>query len=600
MEAAFDSEDRYVKLFHLFLTRDYLVMVSKFSSEVLERRGKKALQPNEFLGYIGLELGMSLVKFNSLRSYWRSGAFMGHDTFKDAMSRNRFLEIRAAVQFEATECYDAEMAHKDPLWFSRSLLEHFVRRCGAIAVPLGISALDENTCATKARTRAKTYSPNKPAKYGIRFYAVVGHKYCYLSSMFDNRSGNQTGIPAVRDFIRLFKNVKTTYFNVVGNDNSKDSLADTPSALWICMMGHQYATYKNKRYFFTDNFYTRHILAHKMYEFADKDVHLIGTVKFTNVDATNRYYLSQAMERMKDTARGSWCLVQAYHKHPDYERRRNAHRQSRSRTPFIPPLDNPAEKAGYIVFKDSKLVLFYTNDLFANPPEPITDGSDERAWECVHGLAKISRWTGEQNLHHKDFLVAAPIVAYNMFMNGVDRMDQYRSTLATERKEKRVQMTLFTFILDLAVSQGYAIYQKVCDDRNLKKRDDFFEFKRRLCESLVQGMQQSTSGRRRGRPCRNENVTITNTLGSIEEAHMLVQNIPRAKKPSHIQDVDCFLCRKMGKELKTIYSCMQCGKGFHVNCFTAFHYRGALSSSRQARLNLLLDADTKPSVGKPS
>jgi hypothetical protein len=30
---------------------------------------------------------------------------------------------------------------------------------------------------------------------------------------------------------------------------------------------------------------------------------------------------------------------------------------------FIPPLNNIADQAGYIVFKDSKVVLFYSNDL---------------------------------------------------------------------------------------------------------------------------------------------------------------------------------------------------------------------------------------------
>jgi hypothetical protein len=112
------------------------------------------------------------------------------------------------------------------------------------------------------------------------------------------------------------------------------------------------------------------------------------------------------------------------------------------------------------------VVVFYTNDLASNPPEPVVQGSDERAWTCVHGLAKISRWTGNETMHHKDFLVAALIVAYNMFMNGVDRMDQYRSTLATQRKAKRLHMTIFTFLMDLGISQAFAVYKKIADERN--------------------------------------------------------------------------------------------------------------------------------------
>jgi len=146
--------------------------------------------------------------------------------------------------------YDAKTVASVPLWFCRS----FIFSSASIAVPLGVSALNENSCATKARTKAKAYSPNKPAKYAICFYAVVGHHHCYLSSMFDNQAGNSTGIAAIHDYCRLFQTLRTPYNNVMGNDKSKDSLADTPSALWVCMMGHQTANCKQpnagKQYFF--------------------------------------------------------------------------------------------------------------------------------------------------------------------------------------------------------------------------------------------------------------------------------------------------------------------------------------------------------------
>jgi hypothetical protein len=209
-----------VHLFHLFFTKSYLEGVRKWTGDVLVSRGKNNLVMNELLAYVWLELGMSLVKYNSIRSYWASGAFLGHETFRETMYKNRFGEIRSCVRFEAKELYDPVNANNDPLWFAQSLLDNFIRRSAELAVPVGISALDENTCATKARTRAKTYSPNKPAKYGIRFYAVVGHKYCYLTSMFDNRTGNGTGVEGVHDYHLLFKQLRTPYYTKIANDNS--------------------------------------------------------------------------------------------------------------------------------------------------------------------------------------------------------------------------------------------------------------------------------------------------------------------------------------------------------------------------------------------
>ena len=199
-----------------------------------------------------------------------------------------------------------------------------------------------------------------------------------------------------------------------------------------------------------------------------------------------------------------------------------------------------------------------------------------------------------------------------MFMNGVDRMDQRRATLATQRKEQRIQMTLFTFILDLAVTQGFAIYQKLVMGRAEKKLT-FFNFKRNLCDSLIMPLRSSRPvGRPRKRSKPNspregttERTTIEEAVGTIDNTHMLVENLGRknvSKKPINEkpQDIDCYLCRKMGLELKTIYSCIKCRKGFHVNCFTAFHFRGALSTCHKALLEVVLQADDHPTVGLPS
>ncbi len=104
-----------------------------------------------------------------------------------------------------------------------------------------------------------------------------------------------------------------------------------------------------------DNFYTRHNLAAVLQKFTDGESRVIGTIKFTNVDGTNRYHLSKAMELMKDAPRGSWRLVQAYHKHPNYEKlqrdhsTQQRHLQPAERQPFVPPFDKVADCCGFIV-----------------------------------------------------------------------------------------------------------------------------------------------------------------------------------------------------------------------------------------------------------
>jgi hypothetical protein len=43
--------------------------VCKWTNEVLEPKGKKKCSIQEFNGYLGLELGMSIVKYNDIRKY---------------------------------------------------------------------------------------------------------------------------------------------------------------------------------------------------------------------------------------------------------------------------------------------------------------------------------------------------------------------------------------------------------------------------------------------------------------------------------------------------------------------------------------------------
>ncbi|KAF1776665.1 hypothetical protein JG687_00010386 [Phytophthora cactorum] len=84
------------------------------------------------------------------------------------MTRTRFQQIRGAWILHPPEhpTFDKE---RDPLW--------------QFAVPIGVSSIDEMTVRTKARTRARTFMPSKPDKYGVRFYTAVGWSSLYAHSL---------------------------------------------------------------------------------------------------------------------------------------------------------------------------------------------------------------------------------------------------------------------------------------------------------------------------------------------------------------------------------------------------------------------------------
>ena len=128
---------------------------------------------------------------------------------------------------------------------------------------------------TKARTRSKSYMPNKPSKYAVRFYALVGHAFSYLFSLFDNGSGNFEDAPAAMRYTENFRDLKTP-LEKLHTDLAKTEDLKKASALWIAKL------------VFMDNFYSRHTFATNLKKLSDNDIKVIGTVRCNIVDSANR------------------------------------------------------------------------------------------------------------------------------------------------------------------------------------------------------------------------------------------------------------------------------------------------------------------------
>ena len=241
------------------------------------------------------------------------------------------------------------------------------------------------------------------------------------------------------------------------------------------------------------------------------------------------------------------------------------------------------------------MVIFYSNDLSGTPSHPIMDGTSPEAIKCVHGLSQLQRWTGVEVLHRTKFDVPTIIVAYNRYMNCIDRLDQGLATAPTKHKEIRLQMTMFTFFLDLCVSQAYALYKKI----HPKEKVMMTEFKRRLCEKLVTNYTTTISSKTAKKRKASNEVTaderpyrcpIPSQLETCHSSgHTLLPNIDG-------RFTNCHLCYIRGvKDLKTNLGCEGCGKCYHQKCFVAYHYRSELTGSVKALMEAVAEnvEDTK-------
>ena len=628
----------HVGLMYLFLPLSALNSIREYTNEKLAEKGSKSkCNKKEFMAYVGLEIATSLVPLNQIRDYWRSACFSGHPDFKNVMSRDRFKTIRGKLILKADILAGAANSASDPLHSCRRLIDLIAKNFAEVAVPTGTCALDEASCRSKARNKAVSYMPSKPDRFAIRFYFVVGTKGPYIHSLWDNGRGNTSPSPQADRYNHLHK----VFGAILNNHFGTRSIIQrtSASALWLCQLVHQTKMYRPSsgyRVVFTDNFYTRPRLAKKLFEVSDGDIKMTGTCKYPNIDAINRPVFFECVKKLKDCPRGTWLLARTYDYNESYDKERKRSGDVAISTYLEVPDIYIQDKSGFVFFKDSKVVVFYSNDLKSTPYDRICDSIDERSIEAVHGLGLIERWNGDENIGRTRLQCPAIIISYQMFMNGVDRVDQMRSTSPTKRKEMRIHMSIWTYMLDLAIHNAYCIYiqlmekeliqdsKQIVEEEEVGVRDMFRyetvldssdsdsngsanvreegdnmtdtssvpssstssknliklnEFKRIICEQLTIPFVKTTE-KPKTEAFKNQNslMQMECTVGTDLTQHVLLSNL----KIKGTDQVKCHLCAlRKGTKGNTVfpmskYGCGKCGRGFHVDCFAAYHHRHAL------------------------
>ena len=284
-------------LIEVFLQPRFVRDILLWTNQSLHQKGKLEISCDELKSFISLEIAMSIVRINKIKNYWSSKVFLGNSDFKNIMSRDKFCYIRSNIMFHPPFMneFDSESKNQDPLWNCRHLMQHFQQTFADVAVPMGCSALDEMGSKSKGRSKAISYSPNKPDKYAIRFYSVVGHAWKYTFSVMNDGRGNKTGIPPLDRYLSIFPQLRTPIFKSL--HGSEDIKWQKASALWVAQVGHMRLKMKSKtdiarnvvkRTLFCDNFYTRHKFAKVIDKLTDGDVKVTGTIRFNFIEANNK------------------------------------------------------------------------------------------------------------------------------------------------------------------------------------------------------------------------------------------------------------------------------------------------------------------------
>ena len=349
----------------------------------LTQSGKTECTLPELKAYLGTEILASVLGIKRLSHMWSTNLYIGNPGIRRTIYRNRFDEILQTVVTYVDHDYRSKSA--DPLWTLRSIMQMFLVQSTTLAVPIGVLTLDEATMPYNGRNGARCYIPNNPDPYGIRFYMVIESKYQHIFTMFDNGHANK-GVNTISEcYCEQFPVLHSSLHKLTnGNYNVID--VTTATYLWCLMLAHTTTvksmnsfsgTGRNNRYLYVDNFYTCPVFAKKLKNMTGGEIVTTGTMRLNYLDALNKAAVTHSVKNLELKAQGSWELLAVKESYVDPS--------GKTKTRKMP-------NSGFIVLKDKKTVVFFTNDLTDTPKKFSSRGNDPEAIALVRGLGPIKRF----------------------------------------------------------------------------------------------------------------------------------------------------------------------------------------------------------------
>lgn len=221
------------QFFAYFFEQSLLEVIVEESNKYATQNNPNFSDPITLLDlrkYIGILIYTSVYHYPSIRSYW-SGNVRFHP-IADTMTVNRFEKIRQILHFNDNSLHlPPEHPNHDRLHKIRPVVEHLNLRFKSVPFDHRLS-LDEQMCSTKLSHFMKQYLPNKPHKWGFKFYVLcclMGYAYSfeiYSGTHNFERRPNEPDLGAVSNtVVRLLRPVPRQVNHIVIFDNFYTNLS---------------------------------------------------------------------------------------------------------------------------------------------------------------------------------------------------------------------------------------------------------------------------------------------------------------------------------------------------------------------------------------
>jgi len=160
---------------------------------------------------------MSLVSTSNIRNYWP--LVLGNDLIRSTMSVNIFEKIRANLHFN-DNLLTSTGPDRDKIHKIRPLIETLSKRFSSISIEENL-IVDEQIYSTKARSSLKVYMPNKPHKWGYKFFVLSGDSgFAYNFEFCSGQENNSEGRKASEPDLGASANVVVCLSRIIPNNQN--------------------------------------------------------------------------------------------------------------------------------------------------------------------------------------------------------------------------------------------------------------------------------------------------------------------------------------------------------------------------------------------
>lgn len=173
-------------------------MIAKETNRAAEaERPPLTTDSTELRHYVGFLMYMSVYRYPNLESYWGKHAF---EPIRAGMPSKRFMAIKKYLCFQ-----DEEQRKKrgevgyDPLFRVRKLANLLNERFDLVPKTARL-CIDEQMCSTRTVHHLRQYMPNKPHKWGIKFFVLCDSLgFAYRFEIY-NGAGDNVILPGMPDY----------------------------------------------------------------------------------------------------------------------------------------------------------------------------------------------------------------------------------------------------------------------------------------------------------------------------------------------------------------------------------------------------------------